>query len=154
MQIYRYGCEQVVDRPVGEVFPFFADAGNLDRITPAWLHFRIETPLPIAMGAGTVIDYRLRYRGVPVRWRTEIEAWEPGQRFVDRALRSPYALWRHTHLFEPLGGGRTRMRDEVDYALPLGPLGRVAHAMFVRRDVERIFAHRRVAIEAVFAGSG
>lgn len=153
MREYILEQEQFIARPVDEVFPFFAHAGNLDRITPAWLRFRIVTPLPIQMRPGAVLDYRLRYRGVPVRWQTEIEAWEPGVRFVDRALRSPYALWHHTHTFAAVDGG-TRMCDIVRYALPFGPLGRIAHGVLVRRDVERIFAFRRAEIDRMFATEG
>jgi hypothetical protein len=145
--------EQFIPLPVERVFPFFADAGNLDRITPPWLRFQIVTPQPIAMRAGTIIDYRLRYRGLPVRWQTEIEVWSPNTHFVDRALRSPYALWHHTHRFEPAPGG-TRMFDIVRYALPLGPLGRLAHRLFVRRDVEQIFDHRLRTIAALLDCGG
>ena len=100
------------------------------------------------MRPGTVIDYRLRLHGVPVRWRTRIEVWDPPRRFVDVQLHGPYALWEHTHTFEPDGDGAVVIRDRVRYALPLGPLGRIAHAVFVRRDVERIFDHRRDAVAA------
>lgn len=151
MRIHILQREQVLPLPPEEVFPFFAAAENLDRITPPWLRFRIITPTPIAMGSGTEIDYRLRYRGVPVRWRTRIEEWSPNELFVDRALRSPYALWLHAHEFEPLHGARTRMRDVVQYAMPLGALGAVAHQLFVRRDVERIFDYRRLAIESLLS---
>lgn len=142
---YTFRSEQVVRRPLGEVFAFFADARNLEAITPEFLRFRILTPLPIAMRPGVHIDYRLSLFGVPFHWRTRIEAWEPGRRFVDVQERGPYRLWHHTHEFEAVPEG-TRMRDTVRYALPLGPAGRFAHAIFVRRQVEAIFAHRRRAI--------
>jgi ligand-binding SRPBCC domain-containing protein len=134
--------EQRLPGPPHEVFPFFADAGNLEAITPAWLRFRIVTPRPIAMAAGARIEYRLRLHGVPVRWLTRIEAWEPGVRFVDAQVRGPYRLWHHTHEFEPAGDGGTLMRDTVRYALPLGPLGAAAHRAFVARDLAAIFDHR------------
>jgi ligand-binding SRPBCC domain-containing protein len=133
--------EQVLPAPPGDVFAFFADAGNLEAITPAWLRFRIVTPRPIDMGVGAVIEYRLRLHGLPVSWLTQIEVWEPGRRFVDAQLRWPYALWHHTHEFEPHERG-TLMRDTVRYALPLGPLGAVAHRAFVARDLAAIFDHR------------
>jgi ligand-binding SRPBCC domain-containing protein len=129
-----------------EVFAFFADAANLEAITPPWLRFAIATPGPIPMGEGTLIAYKLRLHGVPIRWLTRIEVWEPGVRFVDRQLRGPYALWHHTHEFEPAGPERTRMRDTVRYALPFGPAGRVAHRLFVRRDLARIFNYRAARI--------
>ena len=134
--------EQRLPRPPQEVFPFFADAGNLEAITPAWLRFRIVTPRPIEMRAGALIEYRLRLHGLPVSWLTTIEAWEPGERFVDMQLTGPYRLWHHTHVFEPDGAGGTIMRDTVRYALPFGPLGAIAHRAFVARDLAAIFDHR------------
>ena len=130
-----------------EAFEFFADAFNLEVITPPWLQFRVETPGPIVMDRGTLISYRLRLRGLPLHWLTRILAWQPGHRFVDEQVRGPYRLWRHTHTFAPHPAGTT-MRDRVDYALPLGPLGAAAHALLVRRDLERIFDFRAAAVAA------
>jgi len=137
--------ETFLPLPRPAVFAFFADARNLEAITPASMRFRILTPLPIEMRAGALIDYRLRLRGIPVRWRTRIEEWVPDRRFVDVQLSGPYRSWRHTHQFEDAEGG-TRMRDTVEYELPLGPLGDLAHALFVRREVEGIFDHRNRVI--------
>lgn len=131
---YVYECQQFLPRAPEEVFPFFAAAGNLDLLTPPWLHFVILTPMPVTMRAGLELDYRLRWRGIPLRWRTRIEAWEPGVRFVDARIRGPYRLWHHTHLFEAVNGG-TRMTDIVRYALSLGVVGRLVHGMCVRADV-------------------
>jgi ligand-binding SRPBCC domain-containing protein len=136
--------EQLVPREPGGVFSFYADARNLEAITPPWLGFRITTPGVIEMRPGTVIEYRLRLHGVPVRWRTRIVAWEPGAMFCDLQLRGPYRHWEHLHTFEPVDGG-TIVRDRVTYALPLGPLGRLAHALVVRRDLEAIFDFRQQA---------
>ena len=143
-------CTQIVARPLDEVFAFFADALNLEAITPPFLRFRILTPRPIPMAPGTLIDYRLRLFGVPFRWRTRIERFEPGVGFVDAQLRGPYRLWHHTHAFEATAAG-TRVRDVVRYALPLGPLGTLAHAVTVRRTLDDIFAFRRRRIEEIFA---
>lgn len=139
---------QLVPRPRAEVFAFFADAHNLERITPGFLRFRIVTPDPIAMHAGTRIDYRLSLFGVPFGWRTLIEVYEPGRRFVDVQLAGPYRRWRHLHAFEDAPGG-TRMLDRVEYELPLGPLGDLAHALVVRRQLRTIFDHRRRVIDAL-----
>ncbi len=125
-----------------EVFPFFADAHNLEAITPPLLRLRVITPDPIEMGVGTAIQYRLRLRGVGVSWLTSIQAWDPPHRFVDMQLRGPYALWHHTHTFEEIDTTATRMRDVVRYALPLGSVGELTHRLFVRRDVEGIFSFR------------
>ena len=131
-----------------DVFEFFADAGNLEAITPAWLRFAVVTPRPIAMGAGTLVEYRLTLHRVPVSWLTQIAVWEPGGRFVDVQLTGPYRLWHHTHEFTPDGPDHTLMRDTVRYALPLGPLGGAAHRLFVARDLRRIFDYRRDAVAA------
>jgi ligand-binding SRPBCC domain-containing protein len=143
--------EQLLPAPPDEVFDFFSDAHNLAAITPPWLHFRVVTAAPIAMRPGTLIEYRLRLHRLPVNWLTRIESWLPGRRFEDRQVRGPYRLWHHTHTFEPCDGG-TRVRDLVRYAMPLGPLGRLAHAAVVRRDLERIFDFRRDAVAAAFGG--
>jgi ligand-binding SRPBCC domain-containing protein len=138
--------EQIVPRDPAETWEFFQDAYNLEAITPPFLGFRVTTPRPIAMEEGTLIDYQLRLHGIPVSWRTRIEAWEPHERFVDRQLRGPYALWHHTHTFTPHPVG-TLMRDRVRYRLPLGAAGALAHLAFVRRDLERIFDFRRAEVE-------
>jgi ligand-binding SRPBCC domain-containing protein len=135
----------------GELFEFFADPRNLEEITPPWLHFRI-LEAPDRVSAGARIEYRLRLHGVPVRWLSRIEDWEPPHRFADTQLRGPYSLWHHTHTVEPDGDGAV-MRDRVRYALPLGPLGEVVHRLLVRRDLERIFDFRREAIERRFGAA-
>jgi ligand-binding SRPBCC domain-containing protein len=145
VRIHRLEREQLVPGPVGDVFGFFAQARNLERITPPWLGFTVLTPDPIAMEAGAVIEYWLRLHAVPVRWITRIEEWEVDRAFVDRQLRGPYRLWHHRHDFVARGDA-TLVRDRVAYALPLGPLGDVAHAAFVRRDLDRIFDFRRDAV--------
>ena len=144
--------EQWVPNPLSEVFPFFADAANLQALTPSWLSFQILTPQPIAMHPGTLIDYRLRWHGVPLKWRTEILLWEPPHHFEDLQLKGPYKLWHHNHRFEEVSGG-TRILDHVRYALPFGPLGSVVHAISVRRNVEEIFCYRDKKIRELFGGS-
>ena len=151
MRLHVLRREQHLSKPPEESFAFFGDAHNLEDITPPWLGFRVVTPRPIAMGPGALIEYRLRLHGLPIRWRTQIAVWDPPRRFVDVQLDGPYRLWHHTHEFEPEGEG-TRMTDVVRYALPLGPLGEIAHAVLVRRDVEAIFDHRAEAIPALLDG--
>jgi ligand-binding SRPBCC domain-containing protein len=144
--------EQIIARPRLEVFEFFADARNLEVITPEFLNFRILTPTPIEMKEGALIDYRIRLFGVPVNWRTRIDVYEPGVRFVDRQLRGPYRTWIHTHEFTDVDGGRaTKMVDRVEYEVPFGPIGGVARALFVRRTLDRIFDHRAKVIELTIA---
>jgi ligand-binding SRPBCC domain-containing protein len=136
---------QRVEVPITRAFEFYGDARNLEAITPPWLGFEL-TSAPATMREGARIGYRLKLHGVPVRWRTEIESWEPPHRFVDLQLSGPYDTWEHTHLFEADGENATVLRDQVRYALPLGPLGELAHRLFVRRDVERIFDFRHDAV--------
>lgn len=144
--------QQWIPRPVDEVFAFFSDARNLEELTPSWLHFRILTPGPIHIAEGTRIRYRLSLHGIPIEWTTEIRQWRPPFRFVDVQLSGPYRLWHHTHRLEPKDGG-TRMTDVVRYRLPFGVIGRVMHAIKVRRDVERIFDYRFRRIQEVFGGA-
>jgi ligand-binding SRPBCC domain-containing protein len=144
--------EQWVPRPLDEVFAFFSDAGNLEAITPPWLGFRTLTPGPIRIAAGTLVQYQIRWHGIPVTWTTKIRRWDPPFRFVDVQLSGPYRLWHHTHRFEAHNGG-TRMTDVVRYRLPLGPIGRVIHALKVRRDIERIFEYRFKRIGDMFGGA-
>ncbi len=142
---YRLDAEVWLPKPVDEVFPFFSDAHNLEEITPPMVRFNVLTPKPIPMQAGTLIDYKLRIRGVPVRWTTKIVAWEPNQRFVDEQLKGPYAKWHHEHRFVAKDGG-TLCTDTVHYALPLGVLGSVAHRLIVKNDVRKIFEYRQQAL--------
>ncbi len=150
MRTYELHREQRLPGTPEEVFPFFANARNLEAITPPLLRFEVVTPGAIEMGVGTLIQYRLRLHGVPVSWLTSIQAWDPPHRFVDVQVRGPYALWHHTHTFVPHGDG-TLMTDTVRYAIGFGALGELAHRAFVRRDVEAIFDFRREAILQLLA---
>ncbi len=150
MRVHVLERAQRLSLPVEEVYPFFADARNLEAITPPWLRFRVVTPGTIQMRAGTLIEYRLRLHGLPVRWLTRISEWVPGERFVDEQVRGPCSLWHHSHLFEP-DGDATIVRDRVRYRLPLGPLGAAAHLLLVRRDLARIFDFRQAAVERLLA---
>lgn len=149
MTLHTFRAELWLPRPRPEVFTFFADARNLEAITPPWVNFQVLTPGPITMEVGTLIDYRLRIHGFPFRWRTEITAWDPPFRFADTQLRGPYRRWVHTHIFEDSNGG-TLCRDEVSYAV-LG--GALIERLFVRRDVERIFAFRQEAMHRLLGGA-
>jgi ligand-binding SRPBCC domain-containing protein len=144
---FRLEAACLLPRSQEQLFEFFADAFQLQTITPPWLHFVVLTPPPIHIDAGTLIDYRLRLHGVPIRWRTRISVWEPGQRFVDEQIRGPYRRWQHEHLFEPVDGG-TLCRDIVDYAV-WG--GRVIDALLVRRDVKSIFEFRQRKLHELFS---
>ncbi len=122
-RIHHLYREQLVPRPIGEVFGFFARAGNLERITPPWLEFSLSTPEPEDMSAGTLIEYRLRLHRIPLRWISRIDRWEPGRAFEDVQVKGPYRLWHHRHEFRAAGGG-TLVQDHVRYALPFGPAGK------------------------------
>lgn len=134
-------------RPREEVFRYFADAGNLETLTPPWLKFTILSPLPLTMRVGALIDYELRLHGFPLRWQSEITVWEPPFQFVDEQRRGPYRSWVHQHLFEAERGG-TLVRDRVHYAVPGGWL---MDWLFVRWDIKRIFAFRRAKLLFLFA---
>lgn len=133
-----------------EAFAFFADAGNLERITPPQLGFHITTPQPIDIEQGTLIDYNLKLHGIPISWRTEISVWEPPFRFVDQQLKGPYSQWVHTHTFTELGPDTTQIDDEVRYRLPLEPLGDIAH-FIVRGELDKIFDFRQKTVAEILA---
>lgn len=151
MRIYTLDDELLVQAPLEETFRFFEEPGNLAKITPPWMGFRILTKKP-EMRKGLEIDYRFRWLGLPMTWKTLISEYRPPYLFVDEALKSPYALWRHRHTFQETPEG-TLVKDHVDYALPLGVLGSLAHALTVRRQVEEIFAYRQQRIRDL-VGSG
>jgi ligand-binding SRPBCC domain-containing protein len=130
------------------VFEFFSMARNLERITPPWLRFEVRTPEPVRMEVGSLIDYRLRYRGIPLGWTSEIEVWRPGREFVDRQLRGPYGLWHHRHTFAQTDAG-TLVEDEVHYAAPFGMLGELAQPLLIERDLRRIFDYRTEAVRRI-----
>lgn len=146
MAEYKLKRELTLHLPLEQVFDFFADAGNLERITPPELNFHIITPQPIDIKQGTLIDYTLKMRGIPVKWRTEISVWEPPFRFVDQQLRGPYKQWIHTHTFTESGASQTLMEDEVLYRLPLEPLGDIAQ-FFVKRELAYIFDYRQKVVD-------
>jgi len=137
--------EQLVRRPRSQVFAFFADAANLEALTPPFLRFQILTTRPITMQAGTLIDYRIRLFGLGLRWQTLIESFEPEDRFVDIQLRGPYRCWRHEHEFLTVPEG-TLIKDRVTYEMPLGWLGEIGRALLVNRALDKIFDFRRQAI--------
>ena len=139
---YTLEREQALPRSLSATFAFFADASNLEALTPDTLHFKILTPRPIVMRAGLTIDYRIRLFGVGLRWRSLIEVWEPERLFVDVQVKGPYKSWRHEHWFEEAGDG-TKVRDRVDYQLYGGPFAALVNAAFVRRQLKSIFDYRQ-----------
>jgi ligand-binding SRPBCC domain-containing protein len=143
---------QIVPRPLAETFRFFSDPHNLQRLTPAFLNFRFLAPPPDVMHPGTAIDYQIRLYGVPVHWRTRIEIVDAPKKFVDVQERGPYALWRHSHMFRDIGRGSTEMKDRVEYAMPLGPLGEIAYHLFVARSLAQIFEFRESKLAEIMEG--
>jgi ligand-binding SRPBCC domain-containing protein len=144
---YTMETYQFLPRPLEVVFPFFADAGNLEALTPPWLRFEILTPLPIVMHAGAIIEYRLRLHGIALRWQSKIMVWEPPLRFVDEQRRGPYRTWIHEHSFRQRDNG-TEMRDFVKYSAPGGWL---VNLLFVQREVRRIFEYRSRKLSDFFS---
>lgn len=146
MRTYRLQSSVTLPAVLEDVFRFFAEARNLELLTPAWLKFEVLTPSPIRMLRGAKIDYRLRLRGVPLRWQSEITCWEPPSRFVDEQRRGPYRVWKHEHLFTA-DGSNTIAEDRVEYSVPGGSL---VDRFLVRPDLERVFAYRRAKLTEIF----
>ncbi|MEP6645307.1 MAG: SRPBCC family protein [Acidobacteriaceae bacterium] len=149
MTPFVFRAEQFVPKPLKEVFAYFSEAKNLQQLTPPWLHFHILSVDPEPARKGTLIQYSLRWRIFPIHWTTEIKEWEPPNGFVDVQLKGPYKLWHHEHRFVAEANG-TRIMDEVQYELPLGSLGRLAHTLKVKKDVETIFAYREKMVRELF----
>jgi ligand-binding SRPBCC domain-containing protein len=145
-----YSTTQWVPATLDKVFAFFSDENNLERITPPLLNFHVQKKSTEKIMAGTLIDYTLKIHGLPAKWRTLIETWEPPNRFVDSQVSGPYARWHHTHSFEALAGG-TLMTDRVHFRLPVGPLGRLFGLWLVKKDVNEIFRYRQKVIKELFA---
>ena len=138
--------ETIVPTSLEETFAFFSDAMNLEKLTPSWLNFQIRSEGPLKMREGLNIDYAIVLHGFPIPWKTRIDVWEPGVRFVDRQVNGPYVWWNHEHRFEAAAGGGTRVIDQVEFV----PRLRLLTTRFVRRDVERIFAYRKEALKRIF----
>ena len=136
---------QRIAAPIADVFAFFSNPANLARITPPWLSFRTHGPIPAELSEGARLEYRIRWTAITIPWVTRIVKWRPPHEFVDVQEKGPYAAWSHTHRFAEEGGGVV-MEDRVEYALPLGPLGRLVHRLRVRRQLEDIFDYRRDSI--------
>ena len=136
-------------RAIDEVFAFFADAHNLEKLTPPWMHFRTVTPDPIVLAVGTRFEHRLRVKGVPVRWESEITAWNPPRRFVDEQRRGPYRFWIHEHSFAERDGG-TDVSDHVEYGVPGGA---AINSLLVAPDLRKVFGYRRKMLLARFGGA-
>ena len=147
--MYSLDQSQQVEAPLEQVFAFFSNPGNLARITPSWLCFRIHGPSPAALGEGSRIEYRIRWGLFTLRWVTRITRWRPTSEFQDMQEKGPYRTWLHTHRFSRRGSS-VIMEDHVDYELPFGVLGRIAHRIRVRAEIEEIFEYRRKAIEQIF----
>ncbi len=156
MHVYKLKREQVVPKPLENVFPFFTKAENLALITPPSLAFRVLTPSPVTMKRGRIIDYTIRLLGVEVRWRSMITSYDPPLGFVDEQLKGPYSFWHHTHRFERRGTS-TVVHDIVRYALPL-PMPSIPqdllHRLYVRPNLEHIFDYRRDVIAKIFGSGG
>ena len=153
MKLYHLNQTQEVQAPLSSVFEFFCDPRNLEKLTPPSMKMRILTPGDRLMRAGSVIDYVVSVGGVPVRWTAYIAQFEPPARFVDIQLRGPFAFWHHTHSFLAQGASTT-IEDDIIYALPGGPLGRLAHGLFVNRGLKTMFAFRRQRLEQECSRAG
>jgi ligand-binding SRPBCC domain-containing protein len=149
MKTHVFECEMLAPLSVRDTFSVFEDPYNLARITPPWLHFKILTA-NLKMRKGAEIDYSLAWMRLPMRWKTGITEYEPPFLFVDEMTKGPYSLWRHRHTFRPSEQG-TIVTDRVEYALPLGPLGEIAHQVLIRRQIKEIFLYRQRILDGIFA---
>lgn len=147
-QLHRLECETWVAAPLDRVYEFFADAYNLEAITPPWLNFQVLTPRPIEMQTGTRIKYRLKLHGIPIRWESEISSWDPPLHFVDEQIRGPYQVWHHEHTFREENDGVAVM-DVVHYQVPGGSL---INWLLVQRDLDKIFTYRRERMIELLSG--
>lgn len=146
MRTYRLQTQLWLPQPREEIFNFFSDPSNLDRLTPPWLHFEILTPKSVEMNAGTLLDYRLRLHGIRLRWQSEIFVWEPPNRFIDRQIKGPYRQWVHEHNFSAHQGG-TLVGDSVTYSVPGG---RIIQKLLVAPDLDRVFGYRHKILKELF----
>ena len=146
MKVYELNITHQIDAPLDKVFDFFSKPENLSEITPAKLGFNILTPSPIKMEKGTLIDYTIKLMGIPLRWRSLITDYDPPKKFVDEQLKGPYSYWHHTHTFKAVDKG-VEMNDVVRYAIPMGIIGRIMHSIWIKRDLNKIFNHRKKVID-------
>jgi len=150
MKIYIIKTKQFIERPLAEVFDFFSTPENLAEITPSELNFKILSPHPLEMKQGAVFDYTIKLYKISVHWRTLITTYEPPYRFVDEQIKGPYSYWHHTHIFKEVNDG-VEIHDSVSYSIPFGLLGRLLHAVWIKRDLERIFKFRKNVIDQIFS---
>ena len=149
MKLYTLESNQFINKPIEEVFQFFSKPENLSVITPAKLGFKILSPNPIKMEVGRLIDYNIYLLGIPIHWRTLITDYEPPNMIVDQQIKGPYAMWHHTHTFHKVKGG-VEIKDRVVYSIPFGFLGRLLNYLWIKRDLNNIFLHRKKVIDKLF----
>ena len=149
MKLYTIESNQFINKPIEEVFQFFSKPENLSVITPAKLGFKILSPNPIKMEVGRLIDYNIYLLGIPIHWRTLITDYEPPNMFVDQQIKGPYTMWHHTHTFHKVKGG-VEIKDRVVYSIPFGFLGRLLNYLWIKRDLNNIFLHRKKVIDKLF----
>ena len=152
MKYYELKVKQFIKLPIEEVFNYFSNPANLQKITPTYLNFRIKNQLPLRMNKGQLFEYQLRVRGIPINWKSLISSYNPPYSFVDEQIKGPYSSWHHTHTFKEENGG-TSIFDEVKYSLPLGFIGGIINSIWVKRDLDSIFKYRRKMIEKTLKNS-
>ena len=148
MKYYEFKKKQFINLPVNEVFDFFSNPENLEKVTPEYLNFKINTKLPLVMGKGQFFDYQLRVRGIPVKWTSIISFYDPPHCFIDEQIKGPYSSWQHIHTFTEKNGG-TSINDFVKYSLPLGYIGQIINSVWVKKDLKNIFKYRRKKIPQI-----
>jgi ligand-binding SRPBCC domain-containing protein len=149
--MYVLTCEMKAPVPIEQAFAVFESPYNLARITPEWLNFRVTTPGTVTIRKGAEIDYQIKWLGIPINWKTIITEYDPPNFFEDFQAGGPYRYWRHRHTFRAVDGG-TVIADQVEYELPLGPLGKIANALAVARQLRGIFEHRARTLAPLIGG--
>ena len=152
MHIYTLTCELITDKSLNDTFAIFEDPYNLAKITPSWLSFQVTSKEKVQMRKGAEIYYTIKWLGIPMKWKTIIREYDPPHLFIDEQAKGPYSLWRHRHTFEETAQG-LKVGDHVDYALPFGPFGRLAHAVMVGRQLKAIFRFRQRELKKMLGGT-
>lgn len=152
-KFYQLKTETSIKSDINSLWDFFSSPNNLKDITPKKLNFKIKTEVPEKMYSGLMIGYTVSpILSIPLNWLTEITQLKEKEYFVDEQRIGPYKLWHHEHIFE-VKAEMVIMKDIVTYSMPCGILGRLAHWLFIKKEIEKIFGYREKIIAETFKNS-